>query len=213
MDRLLQPDSNCIDVGCHKGEMLDEMLLRAPKGSHHGFEPIASYYNNLVNKYKPHDNVHIHNVALSDVEGTSDFAWVKSNPAYSGMKERSYAKEEETIEHITVNTAPLDSLLIDDQLPHFIKIDVEGAEYQVLQGAKSTITKAKPYIIFEHGLGAAEHYGTTPQMVFELLETCGLKIWLLSGFLEQGKALTQAEFVNHFEDNTHYYFIAGTETR
>ncbi|HHB78565.1 MAG TPA: hypothetical protein ENK85_04970 [Saprospiraceae bacterium] len=34
--KKLHADSNCIDVGCFKGEILDLMLQAAPKGQHFG---------------------------------------------------------------------------------------------------------------------------------------------------------------------------------
>ena len=40
--RELKPDSTCVDVGCHSGEILDMMLEAAPRGEFYCFEPIAS---------------------------------------------------------------------------------------------------------------------------------------------------------------------------
>ena len=40
IERCLKPDSNCIDIGCHKGEILDQMIKGAPMGVKFGFEPI-----------------------------------------------------------------------------------------------------------------------------------------------------------------------------
>ena len=50
MKRVIRSNSNCIDVGCHKGEMLDLMLKYAPKGNHFAFEPIPDYYKQLKQK-------------------------------------------------------------------------------------------------------------------------------------------------------------------
>jgi hypothetical protein len=50
-----------------------------------------------------------------------------------------------------------------------IKIDVEGAEREVLEGAIRTITKHRPIVIFEHGRGASARYGTQPRHIYELL--------------------------------------------
>jgi hypothetical protein len=43
----LRPDSNCIDVGCHKGEILDLMLKYAPNGTLYAFEPLPHLYSAL----------------------------------------------------------------------------------------------------------------------------------------------------------------------
>ena len=44
---VCRPESNCIDVGCHKGEILDLMRAAAPNGHHWGFEPIPALYTAL----------------------------------------------------------------------------------------------------------------------------------------------------------------------
>src|SRR5262249_26220258 len=79
-----------------------------------------------------------------------------------------------------------------------IKIDVEGAELQVLAGSIKTLSRDKPIIVFEHGLGAAEYYNTRPEQVFELLSSCGLCISSLSCFLRRRRSFTKEEFTKIF---------------
>ncbi len=63
-----------------------------------------------------------------------------------------------------------------------IKIDVEGAEREVLEGAIETIVRYKPTVVFEHGKGAAPHYATGPRDVYALLcAQAGLRIFDLDG--------------------------------
>ena len=66
-------------------------------------------------------------------------------------------------------------------MPALIKIDVEGAELQVLEGAKRTITQHKPTVIFEHGASTAAYYGTLPSAIFKLLSDAGLRIFDIDG--------------------------------
>ena len=47
MQRVLHPAANCVDVGCHKGEVLELMLRYAPAGQHFGFEPIPVLFEGL----------------------------------------------------------------------------------------------------------------------------------------------------------------------
>ncbi len=54
--KVLKPSSNCIDIGCHKGEMMDLMLKFAPLGTHYGFEPIPDMYRELIHKYSSTNN-------------------------------------------------------------------------------------------------------------------------------------------------------------
>ena len=205
MELVLRKDSNCIDIGCHKGEVLDDMLELAPEGEHYGFEPIPEFFDFLKNKYN--DQCTFHQVALSDAEGIVEFNYVKSNPAFSGILEREYPKEEQ-IEKIQVRTARLDDLIAADVLIDLIKIDVEGAEFGVLKGGKELITRCKPVVVFEHGLGASDRYGTEPGDVYGLFEGCGLKLNTLKGWLKQNEGLTLAEFEHQYHSRANYYFIA-----
>ena len=50
---------------------------------------------------------------------------------------------------IRVKTETLDSVVRQDRTPSLIKIDVEGHEVEVLQGARNTLSEAKPLMIIE----------------------------------------------------------------
>lgn len=197
--------SVCIDVGCHKGEIFDLFIKNSPQVSHYGFEPIPSLFKTLKQEYSKH---HIFDCALSDEEGVTEFQFVKNAPAYSGIKNRAYAIENPEIEKIKVPLKTLDSIIKENPV-HFIKIDVEGGELGVLKGAKETILRNKPIIIFECGLGASDYYHVKPQDIYELIVTnYGLKLSLLDRWLRDLPSLTKNEFIDIYEFNKEYYFIA-----
>lgn len=209
MKCILSKNSNCVDVGCHAGVFLDVVLNLAPNGTHLGFEPIPDLYRNLKEKYAVYADVSIYNYALSDSSGEASFQHVVTNKGYSGLKKRTYSGLNDTIEEIRVTTQRLDDIVPKDLPINFIKIDVEGAELQVLRGAVQTIRKYKPVIVFEHGLGAADHYGTKPEDVYELLTIqCGVRISLMQDWLKGGNTLSRAEFVEQFTQGKNYYFMA-----
>jgi hypothetical protein len=89
-----------------------------------------------------------------------------------------------------------------------IKIDVEGAELLVFRGAKETIARNKPVIVFEHGLGGADSYGHSPEQVFDLLAACGLKCSTMARWLSGTASLTRDQFCNHFYTGRDFYFMA-----
>jgi FkbM family methyltransferase len=174
----LSPDSNCIDVGAHKGSVLEQVVRLAPKGQHIAYEPLPYLHERLVARFP---RVDVRCAALSDREGKATFTHVKTDPAYSGFRKRTYPRAEE-LETIEVRTERLDGSLPPGSVPHLIKIDVEGAEREVLEGAIETIVAHRPVVIFEHGRGAAEYYGTSPTHIFELLcGEAGLRIFDLDG--------------------------------
>ncbi len=198
---------NTIDVGCHKGEILDELLKCSPQGKHFGFEPIPQLFEDLVIKYK--NKATIFPFALSDKEGKTTFNFVKNAPAYSGINKRKYAIENPDIEEIEVELKKLDDVIPKDLPIHFIKIDVEGAELGVLKGATKLLKKNKPVVIFECGLGASEYYNTTPEKVFDFFDGISMKLFLINDWLKENKPLSKNSFVNLYTANKEYYFIAN----
>ena len=208
MARVVRPDAVCLDVGCHAGDLLAMMVAFAPGGRFHGFEPLPAFHARLVREF-PGPAFRFHRVALSDAAGTSTFNHVTSNPAYSGLLRRRYDRPHETEESIEVQTARLDDVLRAEGVDRvdFIKIDVEGAELRVLRGAVDTLARHRPYIVFEHGLGAADWYGTRPQQVHALLAAQGLSVSRLADWLGGRPALDERGFAAAF-DGGDYYFLA-----
>ncbi len=206
--KVCKHTSNCIDVGAHKGEVLDYMLRYAPEGTHYAFEPIPDLYAALREKYSDSSRCRVSDVALSNVKGTASFNYVVSNPSYSGLVKRKYDRPHEEDRRITVATDLLDNVLPSDIAIDLMKIDVEGGELLVLEGAKTMITRCKPVIIFEHGLGASDYYGATPEQVFLLLSGCGMKINTMKRWLAGEQAFTEQAFKKSYYNRVDYYFIA-----
>ena len=208
MARVLARDSSCIDVGCHEGSILDEMLRFAPEGRHFAFEPLPHMFAALKDKYASRANVALHELALSDAPGETTFQHVVTNPAYSGIRRRQYDKPDERVEEIRVRLARLDDVLPRDAPIRLIKVDVEGAELQVFKGAIETLERTRPFVVFEHGLGAADHYGARPEQIWELFSSCGLRLSLMGGWLDGRRPLALPELVDQFDHCRNHYFLA-----
>ena len=208
--RVLHPSANCVDVGCHKGEVLAHMLRYAPRGQHYGFEPIPALYQGLTARFAHRPNCHFYQLGLGEAPGEASFNYVVSNPAYSGFVKRKYDRAHEQDTLITVRRARLDDVLPAGTRVDFIKIDVEGGELQVLQGARALLAASRPVVIFEHGIGSSDCYDTRPEQVYDLLAdpAIGLSISTMHRWLAGRPALSCAELVREFEQKTNYYFIA-----
>ena len=206
--RVLRPDSVCIDVGCHKGLILDACIRRAPRGTFHGFEPIPYLAGLLRRKYARNSRVKIHELALSDAAGHATFHINKASMGRSGLKFRSEDGEAAAERQ----ACPVTLARLDDVLPNirvdFIKIDVEGAELGVLQGASHILARSRPVVAFEHGLGGADVYGTTPGQVFDVFADAGLMVSLMARFLAGQAPLSRAEFCQEFDSHSNYFFLA-----
>ena len=206
MKRVLRADSNCVDVGAHSGSILRRMLEFAPRGQHLAFEPLPDFADQLRTSFA---QVRVFELALSDSAGLTSFQRVVSSAADSGLRRRDYPNQVEEIQVITVQTERLDHLVADDFVVAFIKIDVEGAELGVLRGAGSVIKRCRPFIVFEHGLGAADHYGTTPVDVYDFLTIqCGLQVTLMKRWLHGEPPLSRASFVELLRAGREFYYLA-----
>jgi FkbM family methyltransferase len=176
---VLGPDSSALDVGANEGAVLESIVRLAPNGRHIAFEPIPQLHEHLVKRFP---TVDVRRAALSDAAGTATFAQVIGAPAYSGLRERSdLPPNASDVQRIEVSTERLDDVLADGPVPRLIKIDVEGAELSVMQGGVETLQRHRPFVLFEHGTGGADVYGTHPNEVFDLLAGARLRIFDLEG--------------------------------
>jgi FkbM family methyltransferase len=175
----LTEDANCIDIGAHKGGVLAEMVRVAPCGKHIAYEPLPFLHKYLVDHFP---TVDVRLAAASNEEGETCFTYVKNLPTMSGFRERSYYPMRPQFENMTVRTETLDGSLPAGYIPALIKIDVEGAERLVIEGAIQTISKYRPIVVFECGMGSSDRYGTKPCQIYQLLhDEPGLHIFDLDG--------------------------------
>jgi len=209
--QVCTPTSSCVDVGCHKGEILDIIRTFAPQGVHFAFEPIPHLYDGLVSKYKSNDTIKIFRQALSDRQGQAEFNHVITNPAYSGIKKRTYDNAREKDEKIRVELNTLDNCIPLNQNIDLIKIDIEGGEYDMLKGAKKILQRCQPTLIFEHGLGASDAYGTEPKDLYGYLSSLGYNTYLLDDYLKNNEGLSQEQFIEQYYQQINYYFVASVK--
>lgn len=208
MGKVLKRSSNCVDVGCHKGSVLIGMLRNAPAGQHFAFEPIPDLADRLRQRFP---TVRVHQLALSDAAGSATFQHIESEPGYSGFRRMGYVPDSAVVKQIEVRVDTLDHVLPPDLPITLIKIDVEGAQLQVLKGATETIRRNKPFIVFEHGKSAEEAYGIRSEQVFDFLTgDCGLRVSLLDAWLNGRPPLDRTGFagsVGHFA-GSEFVFLA-----
>jgi FkbM family methyltransferase len=205
--KALDKNSNAIDVGCHKGEILDLILKYAPSGKHFAFEPIPDFYEALKVKYEGRSEIFPY--ALSDEAGKTTFNYVRNAPAYSGIKKRAYAVEVPDVEELNVQVETLDHIIPSGVKIDFIKIDVEGGEFGVLKGAKKLLMQSRPLLIFECGLGASEFYGTKPDDLVDYMNELNYGIFSLKNWLDKKNSYSKSEFIDCFNNNKEYYFVAA----
>ena len=167
------------------------MLRSAPQGRHFAFEPLPDLAARLTRRFP---GVQMHQVALSDAAGETTFHHVVDYTGYSGFRRLSKIPPNAEVRELRVRTERLDDVLPPDLPIGFMKIDVEGAQLQVLRGAERTIMRWKPVIVFEHGALAQQPYGISSDMVWDLLTRLGLRISCLGDWLSGQPSLGREEF-------------------
>jgi len=203
--QTIKEDDNCVDIGCHKGEILELFIRYAPKGKHFAFEPIPYYYEKLKTKFP---SVNVLNYALSDKSGKQKFFWIKDKPAYSGLSKRKFSNADNQIQEINVETKKLDEIIPENIKIKFIKIDVEGAELKVLQGAEKIIERDKPVIAFEFGIGGSEFYNISAKDMFKFFAEKNYSLFDYQSFLNKALPYNEKSFIQTYQENVIYNFVA-----
>jgi FkbM family methyltransferase len=202
---VLRADDNCVDVGGAKGDVLRDLLRLAPNGKHLAFEPLPDHAEMLRREFP---GAIIREEALAAEAGTAQFQHVRDRPEYSGLQRRTYPGDVQ-IEVIDVTVSRLDDVIAETLGPDapiaLVKIDVEGAELGVLQGGLETLRSNKPVVVFEHGKGGSDHYGTSPEDIYDLLvDDVGVRIFDMEG----GGPYSRAEFRRVYDAGSFWNFVA-----
>lgn len=131
-----------VDVGACVGAFTVAMRECLTHSTYHLFEPRTECYPYLENNVGDIENVHIYDYALSDKDGIAQMSYPEQ---YVRMGNASMYGG--GIESYTVRTRRLDDVITGPV--HLIKIDVEGAELDVLHGAERILREYKPAIYVE----------------------------------------------------------------
>ena len=182
----LAKDAKCfVDIGANVGYF--SMMLSQVYGSLevHCFEPMPNNIQALkLNKATNNNGIHIHEICLSNENSEVEFAIPPEGECGWGrIAQGELVKNFDT--RIKVAARTLDQLINENTfntLPDLIKIDVEGNELKVLQGAIELLTNHSPTICIEINEECLIDNGTSGEEVFSFLKDLGYKAHLLEDF-------------------------------
>jgi FkbM family methyltransferase len=117
-------------------------------------------------------NVVCHNVALGSAPGRVSMTWDERAASLQNTGGR-YVQDQGEIPRITIDSLALPSL-------GFLKLDVEGAEVDALQGGSETIVRHRPIILFENK-GFCRRFGYPKDGPQRLLRTLGYRELSVAG--------------------------------
>jgi len=160
--RTLENGTTFFDIGANVGfyTLLASSLV-GNAGKVFAFEPVPRNLAFLKKHLEMNDvqNVRVFNAAVSDRSGVAQFSEGPSNSMGKLAGEGA----------LTVELVSLDGLLAEGKItrPNYMKIDVEGAEFSVLQGARNLLTDASPMIFL------ATHGNEVHSQCVSLLQSLG----------------------------------------
>ena len=145
--QMIRKGSVVLDIGANAGFFT---LLAAkqtgPQGAVFSFEPLPRNLDYLRRHIALNraTNVQVLPIALASQSGFARFG-TAANPAMGALTAEG---------ELEVRTESLDELVVSGRVapPHFLKIDVEGAEFGVLTGAAAVLASHRPFILLStHG--------------------------------------------------------------
>jgi FkbM family methyltransferase len=180
LDLTLKDGMTFVDVGAHVGvHTLHGARRVAPNGAVIAFEPTPKLFQRLQKTAHLNgidDVCRCINIALSSSEGLATFH-VSGQHGHNSLYPMS---DEEEKSKMHVRTASFDSVLHEAQRIDVVKIDVEGAELDVLQGMKQVLANHQDILlIVEYGVPHLQRLGISPSEWFGRFFAHGFALFAL----------------------------------
>lgn len=146
-----EPNELIIDIGAFDGQSSVVFSKAFENQKIIAFEPNPEAYIKAVKITSSYNNIVVHNCAISNHEGTSDFM-VTENQVSSSLnsidqKNKDYGQQLVVKKTVPVKTGPIDNYT-EGKKVLFMKVDTQGHELEVFKGAVNTL-KNTSFIIVE----------------------------------------------------------------
>jgi FkbM family methyltransferase len=153
-----------IDVGANGGQYLERLVTRFRKVV--AFEPQVSCYDKLRRRFGGHSNVVLARLACGEREGAGELrtpAGPDGEALATLLDAHPYGYPLTRVEPVRIVRLDEMGTLLNGRVD-FLKIDVEGADLDVLRGAEKIIRVQRPAVQFE------EHVDGDLERAIQLLE-------------------------------------------
>ena len=155
--------STAIDVGAHKGEFLNYLLTIKNIQEIHAFEPQKEIFDMLNLNFGKNKKIFLNNEGLSDINSTremnlnsltstSTFSTINESSSWFKFKNLILNKKNSFQKKIKIKTIKLDDYFKVKNINKIdlLKIDTEGHELKVLNGAEKVFDNDKiKYLLIE----------------------------------------------------------------
>lgn len=150
-----------VDIGAFDADSTVFFGRRLPNNKILGFEPNPQPYQNGIDRARPYSNVQLFNMGFSDTIGVVDLH-VTKNLVSSSLYNIKDFSEISPDKIIKVKVDTLDNFFSDYGQILLLKLDVQGAELNILQAGKETLKKTKlvltEVLVFEIYHGACLYH-------------------------------------------------------
>lgn len=141
VEKLVRPGSMCVDVGANIG--LYTLLLAhavGPRGSVLALEPAPDTYRRLRDHVKGFPQIEVRPEAASDVKATARLNLWTNGSGIAALDNHGWDDASGTVD---VPTVRLDDVVPNDGEIALLKIDAEGHERAVLDGARELLASER----------------------------------------------------------------------
>jgi FkbM family methyltransferase len=150
----VRPDSVVWDIGANMGLFSFPAALKARQGKVYGFEPDVELAGNLLRSTRRQRQslpFSCYSLALSDRDGVASLLISRYGRSMNKLEGVGPWHDDLFVarEIRSVPIAKIDTIVGDLSPPTILKVDVEGAEMQVLRGGTATIAKYRPIMLIE----------------------------------------------------------------
>ena len=186
---FLKPADTFVDIGANIGSytILASSQVKANSIS---IEPLQETFKKLIDNIlinKVEQNVKAFNIGLGSEIGKIHFT--------QSLDTINHVATKEEIDTIEVKIDTLDNLLMNEQCPSLIKIDVEGYENEVINGAEKILENQSLKAIIIELNGSGSRYGYDDENIHLKLLQYGFKPYCYNPKGKELKALKT--FGNH----------------
>ena len=181
IDRIFHPEWIVFDIGANEGLWTEAVLSRVSGVKIFAFEPVPDTFDKLKKRLRG-TTVSAFNLGLSYHKGNIPFYYYKDDNGLSTAHRRNEYIESRigvTPTEIKVATTTLFDFCSTHDVAgiDFLKIDTEGSEFDVLQGACSLLDSGRINAIqFEYG-GCYIDAGVTLYRIYSLLSRRGYAVY------------------------------------
>lgn len=168
------------DIGAHRGEFVCHYAPRCSAVV--AFEPDPDNLMQLDRECAVFSHCHIMDIALSSEKATQ-ILYQYSDSSFNSL----YSRNVHNLSHYQlefkgvheVRTDALDAVMESESLPdpRLMKIDVEGAELPVLEGARRVLKDSQPLLVVEQSKENTENAGYDRQQIRDFLVDVGYQVY------------------------------------